>query len=234
MTLRDLPIGSIITDKKTKFNGKVVEWLVADHEKFLGTVLLSKNILCCRPFDKPKEYYVDEYRKKYGSNRWSTSDLRKWLNNEFFGKAFSNRLAKLTISPDIVTKIPECDRDPSNHYYVEGLEDKVFLLSDIEIGDKEDREALELFEGEDKRKYLTAEVCPGLAWYWWLRSPDAEYSYSVRSVDAAYGTRYNRSAYSAEFGVRPACVISDSAPVKERKNGGYKFYWEEENKNVDS
>ena len=34
MILKDLPIGSIVTDKKTKFNGKPIEWFVADHEKY--------------------------------------------------------------------------------------------------------------------------------------------------------------------------------------------------------
>lgn len=95
MTLRDVPVGSIVTDKKTRFNNKPIEWLVADHEKYSGTVLLSKDILCCRSFDEPKKSYKNA----------------------------------------------------------------------------------------------------------------------------------DRSAYSAEFGVRPACVIFGSVPVKRRKNGGYKFYW---------
>lgn len=68
MTLKELPVGSIVTDKKTRFNNKPIEWLVADHEKYSGTVLLSKDILCCRPFDKPKKSYEDADRRKYGSN----------------------------------------------------------------------------------------------------------------------------------------------------------------------
>lgn len=35
------------------------------------------------------------------------------------------------------------------------------------------------------------------------------------------------SACDCYSGVRPACVISDSAPVKKKKNGGYKFDWKE-------
>lgn len=68
MTLKDLPVGSIVADKKTKFNGKLIEWLVADHTMYAeGTVLLSKDILCCRPFDNPKESYKDAGRREYGS-----------------------------------------------------------------------------------------------------------------------------------------------------------------------
>ena len=222
MTLGDLPIGSIVTDKKTKFNRRPIEWLVTDHEKYPdGTVLLSKDILCRRPFDEPKEYYEDEYRKKYGSNRWSTSDLRKWLNNEFFGKAFSSRLADIVIPVSNATVLSRHDRELCE---VDRTKDTVFLLSDIEIGGKVYDETLELFKGESK-KYLTAECCPGLTWWWWLRSPDAGNSYNARIVHAD-GSLGNHYAYGGGNGVRPACVVSSSAPVKIRKSGGYKFDWE--------
>ena len=225
MTLKDLPVGSIVADKKTRFNGKPIEWLVTDHEKYPdGTVLLSKDILCCRPFDEPKEYYEDEYRKKYGSNRWSTSDLRKWLTDEFFNGSFSDRLADLTIYTLRATTVPECDRDSSMKYFKDGTGEPVFLVSDAEIGYEEDCKALELFKGENKEKYRIAEVCPELTWFWWLRSPYAGYSYYARYVGTD-GLLDSNSAYYGDFGVRPACVISSSAPVKKRKNGEYKFDW---------
>lgn len=221
MTLIDLPVGSIVTDKKTKFNNKPIEWIVTDHEKYSdGTVLLSKDILCCRPFDEPKEYYEDEYQKKYGSNRWSTSDLRKWLNNEFFGKAFSSRLADIVIPVSNATVLSRHDRELCE---VDRTKDTVFLLSDIEIGGKVYDETLKLFKGESK-KCLTAECCPGLTWWWWLRSPYAGYSYDARIVSAGGSLNYY-IAYLGNCGVRPACVVSSSAPVKKSKSGGYKFDW---------
>lgn len=226
MTLGELSVRSIVTDKKTRFNNKPIEWLVADHEKYSGTVLLSKDILCCRPFDVPKETYEDRYRRAYGSNRWRYSDIRKWLNDDFFCESFSNRLADLTIPVLKETVIPKCDRDSSTNYFIDGTEDFVFLLSDAETGCKGVYKVLELFEGEDKRKYLTAEVCPGLTWHWWLRSPFAGNSRNARYVYTD-GSLCNFYAYYGNYGVRPACVISSSAPVKKRKNGGYEFYWKE-------
>ena len=224
MTLKDLPVSSIVTDKKTRFNNKPIDWLVADHEKYPdGTVLLSKDILCCRPFDSPKECDKDEYRKKYGSNRWKHSDIREWLNNEFLGKSFSGRLAALAKPGYNVTELSKSDRGLYG-CAIDVTEDTVFLLSDAEVGCYSDNEALELFKGENKEKYLKAEVCPGLEWYWWLRSPLAGNSDDARSVYTDGSLSYF-NAYYGYYGVRPACVISSSAPVKKRKNGGYKFDW---------
>ena len=226
MTLGNLPIGSIVTDKKTKFNRKPIEWLVADHEKYTdGTVLLSKDILCCRPFDEPKEYYWNKYQKIYGSNRWMDSDIRKWLNDDFFCKSFSDRLADLTICTLKLTAYPRLDRDSSMIYVGDSTGENVFLLSDAETGYEEDCKALELFKGENKEKYKIAEVCPGLAWYWWLRSPNAGNSNCARLVSTDGSLDYG-GAYNGNCGARPACVVSSSAPVKIRKNGGYKFDWE--------
>ena len=225
MTLKELSIGSIVTDKKTKFNNKPIEWIVTDHEKYQGgAVLLSKDILCCRPFDNPKESYKDAGRREYGSNRWTDSDIREWLETEFYRKSFSSKLAALAKPVWNVTELSKYDRG----LYAcakDVTEDTVFLLSDAEIGYEEDCKALELFKGENKEKYLKAEVCPGLAWYWWLRSPDAGYSCIARGVGTDGSLSGNGYAYSGYFGVRPACAISSSAPVKKRKSGGYRFDW---------
>lgn len=224
MTLKDLPVGSIVADKKTRFNGKPIEWLVADHN-CSNITLLSKDILCCRPFDNPKESYKNLDCREYGSNRWKDSDIRKWLETEFYRKSFSSRLAGLTIPVLNTTAIPMCDRTCRNEYMVDNTKDNVFLLSDVEIGSKGDSEAIALFRSNNKGKYKFSEVCPGLTWYWWLRSPRAEYSYIARYVGAD-GSLHGSGVYDGDVGVRPACKILSSAPVKIRKSGGYKFDWE--------
>lgn len=223
MTLGNLPIGTEIIDKKTKFNDRPIKWLVADHEKYQdGTVLLSKDILCCRPFDEPKESYKDMNCREYGSNNWRDSDIRKWLETEFYRKSFSSRLADIAIPVSNATVLSRHDRELCE---VDRTEDTVFLLSDAEVGCYGDNETLELFKGKNKEKYKIAEACPGLAWYWWLRSPRAGYSNYARCVGTDGSLNYDY-AYNGYSGVRPACVISSSAPVKIRKSGGYRFDWE--------
>lgn len=122
------------------------------------------------------------------------------------------------------TAYPKCDKDFSITYFVDGTAEAVFLLSDAGVGYKGDDEALELFKGRDKGKYLKAEVCHGLVWHWWLRSPDVKDSHNARNVRTD-GSLYSGNAYNGSGGVRPACVVSSSAPVKKRKSGGYKFDW---------
>ena len=58
-----------------------------------------------------------------------------------------------------------------------------------------------------------------------LVAPGAGYSYNARGVSAD-GSLYYYYAYYGNYGVRPACVISSSAPVKISKSGGYRFDWE--------
>ena len=225
MILKDLPIGTIVTDKKTKFNGKSIEWLVVDHEKYQdGTVLLSKDILCCKPFDTPKELSDKEYKEHLIS--WENSDIRNWLNTDFFYKSFSLQLRCMSI----LVEISECD----GNNLTRKIKDNVFLLSSSEIGYTayHKTKTLQLFKDFkdiDRNKYTISEVCLGLKWSWWIRSPSpipspigvTQYFCSVDDRGLLYGT----NAYYGSMGIRPACVISDYAPIKKKENGDYKFDW---------
>jgi hypothetical protein len=90
MILKDSAISTIVTDKKTKFNGKSIEWIAVGHEKYQdGTVLFSKDILCCKPFGNLKKLtklneldckeclYYEEC-----STYWKKSNIRNWLNTD--------------------------------------------------------------------------------------------------------------------------------------------------------
>ena len=108
-----------------------------------------------------------------------------------------------------------------------GYEDitrKVYLLSSTEVGLANENDVAEgskwdLFSDNNSRKaYPTAEAVSASEypdsslnasspWYWWLRTPYADNSYSVLRV-TTYGTLsgYN-SAYSGNRGVRPALEL---------------------------
>lgn len=210
MILGDLPVGSIITDKKTKFNNRPIKWLIADHGEYLlssgvrtqATLLLSRDILTCRPFS-------DKSYTESIANNWEYSEIRDWLNNDFRDYVSINLLEHIW-SIRLSTDDQKTD-------------DTFFLLSCDEVGLGKQENTLALFKNNSL--YRVAEACPGLSWYWWLRSPFAGGSYFARVVSAD-GSLNGINAYIGNLGVRPAFIISDSVPVKRERTGGYKFVWE--------
>lgn len=79
-----IAVGDTIT--LGNYNGKPMEWicvLIDDN----GPLMLSKDILCDKEYDAPGEsaqYHSDGYgyvRKRSGSNCWSDSNIRQWLNS---------------------------------------------------------------------------------------------------------------------------------------------------------
>ena len=134
-----------------------IEWIVLDvqGEKAL---LLSKYGLDCKIYYKFKT-----------SVTWETSDLRAWLNGEFFDSAFNadeqGRILTATVTAD---KNPEHNTDPGND-----TKDIVFLLSGVEVSRYLTEEtakckatAYALAEGASSGKN-------GYSW-WFLRTPGSE------------------------------------------------------------
>ncbi|MBO7727480.1 MAG: zinc ribbon domain-containing protein [Oscillospiraceae bacterium] len=134
-----------------------IEWIVLDvqGEKAL---LLSKYGLNC------KTYY-----KTQTPVTWETSDLRTWLNGEFFDSAFNKEEQGRILTSNVTAdKNPEYNTDPGND-----TKDDVFLLSAVEVN-----------------RYLTEETakCTATAYalaagassgkngnsWWFLRTPGSE------------------------------------------------------------
>jgi len=169
--------------------------------------LLSENILNC------KQYHSEDV-----DITWNDSDLRKWLNTEFYNTAFNTAEKKLV-------KITHCadngDDSPDT-------EDKVFLLSVSEVKaltDKHGEDSLStkrrtigtefskitndngchlyVYDGKVRDDYIIEHrVAFGCSW-WWLRtqgnSSSRAFFIGPRSSVRSYG-RVNLSCY----GVRPA------------------------------
>ena len=151
-------------------NGEVqpIEWLVLSKEEN-KMLVISRYGLEARRFDS-------------SSNNWKNSEIRQWLNRDFYNRAF-NENEKKNIKP------------------FDG--DKVFLLS------KE--EAEKYFSGDDARKCKPnayalkngAYTYDGYCW-WWLRSPNGVFVYFV-----VIGGSFNRNYINRNNGVvRPALWIN--------------------------
>ena len=64
------------TFKMGKYNSKDIEWMILEKDTD-SLFCLSKKVLCDRVFSNNR------------SNNWDTSDLRRWLKNDFYNSTFS-------------------------------------------------------------------------------------------------------------------------------------------------
>ena len=174
---------------------KPIEWIVMKKEGN-QVLLLSKYVLDAKPYNI--------YNKELEDVTWETSDIRQWLNNEFYTTAF-NKTEKAKIQTSLIK-----NEDNSEYGTSEGndTEDKVFLLSEKEaetlFSDEEERIAKATEYAEKSGVYVNKEKA---AW-WWLRSP-GDRSYNAAVVNK-YGWVYRdgRSVDDSIDGVRPALHLN--------------------------
>ena len=113
----------------------------------------------------------------------------------------------------------------------EVVTDKVFLLSNTEVGLANENSIVEgslfsIFAADANRiAYMTDQgfvntlsaskpATVGTAWYWWLRTPHSSFSYYVRVIPGN-GTLSNDNAYNGYHGVRPALNLASDTLVSE-------------------
>ena len=171
---------------------KPIEWIVMKNEGN-QVLLLSKYVLDTKPYNKELEKVT-----------WETSDIRQWLNNEFYTTAF-NKAEKVKIQTSLIK-----NEDNSEHGTSGGndTEDKVFLLSE--------KEAETLFSNDDERIAKATEYAEKSGVYgneekaawWWLRSP-GHWSDGAAVVNRN-GWVYRDGDYvsSSVDGVRPALHLN--------------------------
>ena len=260
--LSALPVGALIKDANTMYNGKPIVFKVMEHghagDPTGSTALVTSNIITLKCFDAKESSNSNSDRKQYGNNRYAHSNLRQWLNsdktswytaqhsadasptnanvydnyNEYnaeagfltnFSDEFRNALLTTTkrVAKNTVT-------DGGSY---EDVEDKIFLLSNTEVGLANENNIVEgsiysLFntssnriayptaEAVSKSEYTNSNLASSKAWYWWLRTPSASNSYFARIVYTG-GTLNDYNAYIGYSGVRPACCVPSSIYVSD-------------------
>ena len=147
--------GSYEQDNNKSNGQEDIEWLVLEKD---GTKILvvSKYALDCKP-----------YNTSYTDVTWETCTLRKWLNNDFLGSAFSANekamIPTVTVSAD---KNPDYSTNPGN-----ATQDQVFLLSITEVNKYFSSDSARQCEPTDFAVANGAwESDSGNCWLW-LRSP---------------------------------------------------------------
>ena len=185
--------GAYEQDNNTSNGKEYIEWLVLE-VKDGKALVISKYALDCQ-----------QYNTSDTDVTWETCTLRKWLNNDFLGAAFSadekSMIPTVTVSEE---KNPDYSTNPGNT-----TQDQVFLLSITE--------ANKYFSSDSARQCKPTEYAVAGGAYvnspndncrWWLRSPGGSQSGAagVGSDGGVSGGGIGRivDGYSA---VRPALWI---------------------------
>ena len=171
---------------------KPIEWIVMKKEGN-QILLLSKYVLDAKP-----------YNKEWEDVTWETSDIRQWLNNEFYTTAF-NKAEKAKIQTSLIKN------EDNSEYGTNGgndTEDKVFLLSEKEaetlFSNKEERIAKATEYAQKSGVYVNEEKA---AW-WWLRSPGDDSDSAAVVPDSGGVGRNGDDVYRDDVGVRPALYLN--------------------------
>ena len=171
---------------------KPIEWIVMKKEGN-QVLLLSKYVLDAKP-----------YNEEWEGVTWQTSDIRQWLNNEFYTTAF-NKSEKAKIQTSLIK-----NEDNSEYGTSEGndTEDKVFLLSEKEaetlFSDEEERIAKATEYAEKSGVYVNEEKSV----LWWLRSPGEGSNYAVAVTDDGWFDERGDDVDDSRDGVRPALHLN--------------------------
>ena len=184
----------IIKNKEYYFKVEPIKWKVLekDNDKLF---LFSKLLLDTHIFDNK-------------SNDYSLSNIRLWLNNDFYNKAFIDNEKSLITSKTIDTE--KNVYEPYGYKVIsESLIDKIFILSKDDITNK----SYGFNNNNDKCKKVTDYAKANGAWesgeslngWYWLRNP---WSYDDVAGIGGDGCIYKGYVDDKGSGVAPALVIN--------------------------
>ena len=169
-------VGDIITfgnyeqDNKTANGKEEIEWKVLEKDQNGKMLLISRYALDCR-----------HYHSKNEKVTWETSDIRSWLNNDFYNTAFTkSQRAKIK-----TTTLENRDNADYNTDGGNDTKDKVFLLSFDEaktyLPSTIERVCIATKYAESQGSQLESLT---RSCRWWLRSPGSTlYTASFVKVD---------------------------------------------------
>lgn len=222
-----------------------------------SVTLVADKIIDYRAIDAKETSNSDSDRRSYGNNRYKDSNIRQWLNKGIkpwfvkthsadepptnagteYATGYDNRDGFLSafssdeLSAILDTTLTVAKNTVTDGGGVETVMDKVFLLSNTEVGlanepGGAEGSKLPLFTDNSSRICSSTQQAfsnttnsnrpgaVGTAWYWWLRSPSSSYSNHVRYVGTS-GTLRGRDAYDGYCGVRPALNLKSGIFVSD-------------------
>lgn len=205
---------SIQNDKTYWFKCETIKWNIisstANKYTLLSSVLLDAH-----------SYYDDYYDRQNDAttiyaNNYKMSDIRSWLNNDFFNEAFM--LNNSFIIDTIVDNGQSTTDDLNNKYTCDNTTDKVFLPSYKDYINESYGFENNANNKSDTRVCKTTDYARARgAWYnansnmlyngsYWTRSPSSEFYYASWNVNTA-GYLSTYVVDGSEHCVRPSINI---------------------------
>ncbi len=165
-----------------------------------------------------KGLYCKAYNETYTSITWEDCTLRSWLNNEFYGTAFSSGEQTAIAAQDVINEDnPDYNTEGGND-----TRDNVYLLSigevtNSEYGFCEDYNTYSVSRRIQVSDYAHARggwdsTYKGNSW-WWLRSPGDDASYAAYVTPDGYVDRDGDDVYYDNYVVVPALHINLSSDL---------------------
>ena len=151
------------------FKFEPIKWHVLDESSglIMADIILDAqpyNNYCIRDYsieDQTYSYFGNE-EQTYFANDYSNSDIRQWLNNDFFNTAFSEENKENIISTELNNDCFDTLTEKSGHERLNSsaTNDKIFLLSYTDVvnkdygfvGDMHSVDSQRLFKGSDYAK----------------------------------------------------------------------------------
>ncbi len=193
------------------FKWETITWRIFNNDG--GKALIMSDLI----IDSQQYYHEDSGTRTIGGktvypNNYKESDIRKWLNTDFYNAAFDELSKKFIIQTE-VDNSASTTGSSNNQYACENTLDNVFLLSYKEATNSSyglnssTRQLKTTDYAQCQGAYTATGSYKGCGW-WWLRSPDSTYSYRAYSVGDGGDVGYVYYVSHTDRGVVPALNIT--------------------------
>ena len=188
------------------FKYEIVEWNILKNSD--GSMLLLSNLVL-----DSQEFYPDHNNVpfKHNSsegyvNTYKLSEIRKWLNNEFYNTAFNNIDKKIMLLSDFSTREHVQTGTKSS-----SCKDYIYLLDDNEVSEYFPVDSNRVAKTSDYAKIQGVSVSDNDA-VWGLRTPSsASPSLSSTAIMSQFvgfsGTIFDQYTDYTDIGVRPCLLV---------------------------
>ena len=189
-------VGDILTfgryeqDNNPANGPEPIEWIVLETFADGILVFISRYALDCRP-----------YHSSYTEVSWETSDLRKWLNEDFYSEAFSQSEQGEILTTTATNK----DNPVTGAKGCGDTYDKVFL-PDIEYAGSVINKKDMTCAPTELAVSRGADNGGGTCW-WWLRSAGGSWYYAAYVDKNGSVIDYGDTVTYDTFGVRPMIAV---------------------------